>query len=213
MDKLAGIQKKETDKNVSDFPRHERNPFMNQFMYMRNTRNKVVAAGQIYGAHDKSTGEVNEELNIRAMVVERVDKEAFIRVFDDYLQVIFGLSKRALMVLKYTMTALKFNDDSIYFDLKEAKKTTGYNSKDTIFKGLAELMDKQVLARGEKVNFYFINPRAFVRGNRLDMLKVWVTKDSKEDKELTEQIKAAEAAHRQIELFPEEPQQQPEAAE
>lgn len=189
------------DKSLTDFPKHETNPFMQELLYMRNTRNKIVAAGKIYGAFDQQTGVVQENNVMRSVVVERVDKEQFVRVFDNYLSTIFDLSKRALMVLKYTMNALKFNDDSIYFDIKEARKITGYTSRVTIFAGLAELVERGVLARSEKVNFYFINPKAFCKGNRLDMVKIWVTKNTPEDTELLASISQREAAQKQLNMF------------
>jgi hypothetical protein len=210
MDKNVSIH---MEKSVTDFPRHDKNPFMQELLYMRKSRNKIVASTKGEHILDADTGEIREGEFTRAVIVERVDNEQFIRVFDNYLTTIFDLSKRALMVLKYTMTALKFNDDRIYFDVQEAKTATGYNSRETIFKGLAELIDKGVLARTDKVNFYFINPKAFVRGNRIDMLKVWVKANSEEDKMLTDRLKQRDEQQKQLSMFDQEEGTAKEAAE
>lgn len=194
------ITQNDMEKGLSDFPKHERNPFMEEMLYMRAGRNKIVAAGKIYGTYDQSTGEVQENNIMRSVIVERVDNEQFVKVFDAYLNTLFDLSKRASSVLKYLMNSLKFNDDSVLFSLKEAMKVTGYNSKETIFKGLAELVDKDVIARSDQFNLYFINPKVFVRGNRLDMVKVWVKKNTPEDRELVDSIKRQEQKQRQLSL-------------
>jgi hypothetical protein len=123
---------------------------------------------------DTTTGEILQDKTIRSWVVERVDNEQFTKLYDKYLQVIFGLSPRALKMFQYFVTALKFNDEQVFFELKAAKMVTGYTSKYTIFIALAELIDAQIIARSSATNIYYINPKIFVKGNRIDMMQTWV---------------------------------------
>jgi hypothetical protein len=197
------------EKTLTDFPKHEENPFMHQLVYMRNTRNKIVASGAIYGAYDTSTGEVHENKTVRSWVIERVDNEQFTKLYDNYLQVVFGLSPRALKLFQYFVTALKFNDERVIFDIRAAKKMTGYNSKQTISMALAELIAVEIIARSPAANIYYINPKIFVKGNRMDMLQTWVRKNTPEDIALTEEMRLRDAQQRQLNLFKET---QPEEA-
>jgi DNA-binding IclR family transcriptional regulator len=87
------------------------------------------------------------------------------------LAVVFNLTPSALQLFQYFITALKFNDERVIFDAKEAAKVTGYSSKQTIVRALAELINAEIIARSPASNIYFINPKAFVKGNRLDMIR------------------------------------------
>lgn len=189
------------DKTLSDFPKYEVNPFMRPLLYMRNTRNKIVAAGKVFEVQDPETGEISDTQTMRSWVVERVDKDEFTKIYDKYLQVVFGLSPRALKLFQYFLTALKFNDERVFFDAKEATKITGYTSKQTIVSGLTELVDAEIIARSPAANIYYINPKVFVKGNRIDMIQTWVKKNTQEDHELTRKLKEHDERRKQLELF------------
>lgn len=116
------------------------------------------------------TAEIHENRTLRSWVVKRVDTEGFIKIYSNYLSVEFDLSQRALMVLQYFVTALKFNDERVIFDLKAAARVTGYFSKQSIVMPLAELIDAEIIARSPAPNIYYINPKVFVKGNRIVMV-------------------------------------------
>lgn len=212
MEIIVKPESRQVDKTLTHFPKHEENPFMHQLVYMRSTRNKIVASGPIYGAYDTNTGEVQENKTVRSWVIERVDNEQFTKLYDNYLQVVFGLSQRALKLFQYFVTALKFNDERVIFDIRAAMKMTGYNSKQTISIALAELIEVEIIARSPAPNIYYINPKIFVKGNRIDMVQTWVRKNTAEDIALTEQMSKRDAAQRQLNLF-KEPQTEDTAHE
>jgi hypothetical protein len=201
MDNKGKIKPVSLDKTLSDFPKYDENPFMRQLLYMRNTRNKIVAAGKVFDVQDPETGEVSDTQTMRSWVVERVDKDEFTKIYDKYLQVVFGLSPRALKLFQYFLTALKFNDERVFFDAKEATKVTGYTSKQTIVTALTELVDAEIIARSPAPNIYYINPKVFVKGNRIDMIQTWVKKNTPEDRALAEQMKERDEKRKQLELF------------
>ena len=212
MDIIVKTESLQVEKTLTDFPKHEENPFMHQFMYMRSTRNKIVASGPVYAAMDNETGEIHQDKTIRSWVIERVDNEQFTKLYDKYLQVVFGLSQRALKLFQYFVTDLKFNDERVIFDIRAAKKMTGYNSKQTISMALAELIEVEIIARSPAPNIYYINPKIFVKGNRMDMVQTWVRKNTAEDIALAEEMKQRDASQRQLNLF-KEPQDEPQTEE
>ena len=203
MDIIVKPESLQVEKTLTDFPKHEENPFMHQLIYMRSTRNKIVASGPVYAALDSETGEIHQDKTIRSWVIERVDNEQFTKLYDKYLQVVFGLSQRALKLFQYFVTALKFNDERVIFDIRAAKKMTGYNSKQTISMALAELIEVEIIARSPAPNIYYINPKIFVKGNRMDMVQTWVRKNTAEDLALAEEMKQRDALQRQLNLFKE----------
>ena len=212
MDIIVKPESLQVEKTLTDFPKHEENPFMHQLIYMRSTRNKIVASGPVYAAMDSETGEIHQDKTIRSWVIERVDNEQFTKLYDKYLQVVFGLSQRALKLFQYFVTALKFNDERVIFDIRAAKKMTGYNSKQTISMALAELIEVEIIARSPAPNIYYINPKIFVKGNRIDMVQTWVRKNTAEDFALAEEMKQRDAVQRQLNLF-KEPQGEPQTKE
>lgn len=203
LDKSINISRSSVEKTLSEFPKHDENPFMHQLLYMRNTRNKIVASGAAYSVFDPQTGEVQDNKMMRSWVVERVDSEEFTKIYNNYLAVVFGLSSRALKLFQYFVTALKFNDERVIFDSKEASKVTGYSSRQTIVMALAELIDAEIIARSPAPNIYYINPKVFVKGNRIDMVQTWVKKNTPEDHVLIETLQKREAARKQLPLFQE----------
>ncbi len=201
LDKKIKAIRSNVDKSLSTFPKHVENPFMQQLLYMRNTRNKIVAAGGSLSVFDTETGEIHENRTLRSWVVERVDTEEFTKIYSNYLSVVFGLSQRALKVFQYFVTALKFNDERVIFDLKEAARVTGYSSKQSIVMALAELIDAEIIARSPAPNIYYINPKVFVKGNRIDMVQTWVKKNTIEDEKLQEQMRIRDEQSKQLSFF------------
>lgn len=196
------------DMTLADFPKYETNPFMQQLLYMKNTRNKIVASGPVYAVHDAETGEVHENKTSRSWVIERVDNEEFTKIYDKYLQVVFGLSPKALKLFQYFVGALKFNDERVIYDKQEALRVTGYTSRQTIVAALAELIVAEIIARSPAPNIYYINPKVFVKGNRIDMVQTWVKKNTPEDAALTAEMQQRDLARKQLSLFNEPPSQQ-----
>lgn len=206
MDYQSNSDSQIMEKSLSDFPKHEVNPFMSQLLHMKNMRNKFVATGSVLNVFDGATGEVHNDKFARSWIIQRVDNEEFTKIFNNYLKVVFNLSSKALKLFQYFIIALKFNDERVIFDPKEAARITGYSSKQTILRALAELISAEIIARSAAPNIYFINPKAFVKGNRLDMIKTWVQKNSPEDKMLLAEINKHTKEKVQLALFDEEPE-------
>ena len=195
------------ERGITDYPKYKTNPFMQHLLYMKNTRNKIVASGKPLGVYDEQTGEIEQGKHLRSLVVERVDNEEFTKIYNNYLQVVFGLSPRGLKLFQYFVTALKFNDERVIFDHEEAMIVTGYSSRHTIGKGIAELIDAEIIARSGTQSIYYINPRVFVKGNRLDMVQIWVKKNTPEDIALVNEMKKRDEERKQLSLFNNEAEQ------
>lgn len=177
------------EKKLTDFPQHDKNPFMSDLIMTFPTRRKTRIVGQKpLGVHDGETGEVLPNTHLAQAIIERVDKEEFVKIFNRQLHILFDLSKRASTVLRYFINALPYNQDRVFFDINECKEYTRYNSKQTIYKGIGELVEAGCVARTNNSSLFYINPKVFFKGDRLDMINTWVVENSEEDKKLTEQI-------------------------
>lgn len=70
----------------------------------------------------------------------------------------FDLSQAAIRVFGYIMTCMKPKNDMIMFILEDCLEYTKYTSKGTVYRGLAELVKAEIIARGINENLWFINP-------------------------------------------------------
>lgn len=108
-----------------------------------------------------------------------VDQETFIKFYADGLNAIFELSAASLKVFKlvYSQVLNKHNSDTIilfYEELSE-KKLVKF-SRASFFRGINELLNKEILYKSYVPNQYFINVQYFYNGNRLVQMKQVILK-------------------------------------
>lgn len=149
---------------ISDFPQHRENPFIPDMLFPKGSKSISIGRPKDKTLVDNVTGQIDDSLYIG--IRKEVDKEEFVKIFHSQLQSLFNLSKCALKVLSYFMSITKF-DDEMLFDLVDCKKFTGYSSKESVFNGIAELLDKEIIARGRNAYRYYANPSIFYKGDRI----------------------------------------------
>jgi hypothetical protein len=204
-------------KGVRDFPKFKNSPFFVGVMHNVKKGNKTVAIGtQQFLLFDAKTGA--EEKNTTAFMGVRkvVDKGQFTKVYLSAINALFELTPKAQKVFSFFMTAQQMNDHQVYFSPERCAELTGYKSPRSIYEGLAELLEKEFIARATDTNFFYINPEICFNGNRLVQFQDWIVKGSDVHKALIQQEKEdAERVIResQIEMFPEGTPEQIEAAE
>ncbi|KAA4721493.1 hypothetical protein F3B30_23750 [Bacteroides fragilis] len=106
----------------------------------------------------------------------------------------FDLSQAAIRVFGYFMTCMKPKNDLIIFNRKKCLEYTKYKTDKAVYKGLAELVKAEIIARGPADNLWFINPLIVFNGDRVTFAKTYVRK-----KTLAAQ-KKEEAEKRQLSL-------------
>lgn len=159
MDELS----KETAR-VMDFPENQENPFIPNLLIKRSKKNIIIAKTD-KAIMSRETGEIEED-TIFIGTKKDLDKDQFVKIFHSHLQAIFDLSKSALKLFSYIASITEYGD-KIIFNLENCKKYTGYNSKETIYRALAELLKADIIARSDASNLFFINPQIFYKGDRI----------------------------------------------
>ena len=101
----------------------------------------------------------------------KADNERFIIFYRRNIKMIFDLSATSFKVFEYILDVLKPNKDTIIFNAMECKKRIGWRHKKSVYDGLYELLDKEMLARTETKNLYYINVAVFFNGNRFEYIK------------------------------------------
>ncbi|MCE8872381.1 MFS transporter [Bacteroides fragilis] len=183
---------------LSDFQRNKENPFMKQAI--EDIENHVVkkyksSTGSdkkaVVAVADTDTGEVFRTSFIRQI---EVDEEQFAKLYLNSFAAFFDLSQAAIRVFGYIMTCMKPKNDMIMFILEDCLEYTKYTSKGTVYRGLAELVKAEIIARGINENLWFINPLIVFNGDRVSFTKTYVRKKSLSTK------KKAEENERQLSL-------------
>lgn len=178
-------KKSKMKKTLSDYPRHDVSPFF-KGLYQIKTRNKTVAIGRKQlGLFSTDTNEVLEDtafVGIRKIV----DRGEFIKIYKGTLFSILQVSKKAQAVFAYLLEAMKMNEHTIYFDAQECMEQTKYKSTRSVWEGLAELLEKDFIARSSKTHIYYINPEMAFNGDRLFQFHEWIKRDSEAHKRVIE---------------------------
>ena len=183
---------------LSDFQRNKEKPVMKQAI--EDIENHVVKKYKsstwsdkkaVVAVADTDTGEVFRTSFIRQI---EVDEEQFAKLYLNNFAAFFDLSQAAIRVFGYIMTCMKPKNDMIMFILEDCLEYTKYTSKGTVYRGLAELVKAEIIARGINENLWFINPLIVFNGDRVSFTKTYVRKKSLSTK------KKAEEDERQLSL-------------
>ncbi len=189
---------KKQEIRISSFTRNEENPFMKQAI--EGIENHVVkkyksSTGSdkkaVVAVADTDNGEVFKTSFIRQI---EVDEEQFAKLYLSNFAAFFNLSTAAIRVFGYILTCMKPKNDMVIFFLDKCKEYTEYKSKETIYKGLAELVKSEIIARGPADNLWFINPLIVFNGDRVSFTKTYVKKHGR-----------PQVDKRQLNLFNQEP--------
>ena len=116
-----------------------------------------------------------------------VDQETFIKFYADGLNAIFELSASSLKVFKlvYSQVLNKHNNDTIVLFYEElAEKKLVKFSRASFFRGINELLNKEILYKSFVPNQYFINVQYFYNGNRLVQMKQVILKKKEQIEQL-----------------------------
>lgn len=108
------------------------------------------------------------------------------KVFMSGLSNWFDLTKAGIKVFAYVANEVEPNRDTFVFDLENCKKFTGYAGKNSIFSGLAELVENRFIARGPNPFVYYINPTVFFNGDRLTFIEQYEIEKKEEPDKKTE---------------------------
>lgn len=174
-------------------PKYKKNPFvddqlitqlsgMKNVFYTQTTRNAIV---------DMETGETTPA---QLQIVKKVqtDKENFVKVFTTHLKAFFELSAVAFKLLQYVLDTVQneaIHEDKIYLSLNLAQEfyqnQGSQISKASYYRGMKELVEKLFIAEAIDTNIYFINPKLFFNGDRVEFLTKFYVSDEKPKDEKT----------------------------
>jgi hypothetical protein len=182
--KIVTIDSMAEKKKLSDFPKNTENPFLKKMILdlEPTTKRKFVSPSNremVQTVYNNETGEITGHTAFMQYV--EVDEKQFTKLYLSNMAAFWDLSKPAIRVFTYVMAAIRPNQDKFYFILEDCMDHTEYRSKTMIFEGLADLLEKQIIARGRTQFEYFINPMVAFNGNRITFAKTYIKRKLKDE--------------------------------
>ena len=164
-------------KGMKEYQKMEVNPFLDDLFEKKIKKKKVYKAGPADQVLvNKKTGEV--EGHTAVMSVKEVDEEQFVKIYASRMSDMWSLSKPAQKVFSFIAHKLKPNQDTVQIAPEYHKKEIGYKSKSQVVSGIAELLEKEFIAKTNLPYTFFINPNIFFNGSRISFIDSYINKDS-----------------------------------
>jgi len=170
---------------ISDFKKNDENPFLKEAVEVigNNVVKRYKTATKtgeraILKAFDEQTGEVLGHTQFIRQI--EVDEEKFAKIYLSNFSFFFDLKQNSIKVFGYILTQLRPNNDIVIFDREDCMKYTGYKGDASVFRGLGQLLENRIIARGKADNLYYINPMVLFNGNRITFAKTYIKKKKPE---------------------------------
>lgn len=174
------------NKKFSEFPNNSENPFVEKAIEQidKNVVRKYKSStgtsrSAVLLAVDPNNGDVKGHSAFIRQV--EVDEQEFIKFYLREFSAFCGLSEKAMKIFNFILKQLKPNSDVFLFIMSDCIKAAGYKTKTSIYQGLTELIQAEVIAKGKTDVLYFINPMMVFNGSRVTFARTYVKKTEKRE--------------------------------
>lgn len=163
-------------KGWKEWERHDGNPFRDEMIVTPSsiTRkskdpNRVMLV--------KDTG---QEKSITFSYTEFRESDAFVKIFKENIKRMFNLSKTAMKLFWYASTELVINNEVVCITMDEAMDFCEFKGRKSYFDGMSELLDRGIIAKTDRDDYYFVNAAIFFSGSRMKITTLFVKPKRKE---------------------------------
>jgi hypothetical protein len=176
-------------KKITEHPAYESNPFVEEALEgiqkLTVKRTRVIRpdeglARQVQQIVVNTDGEPTGYGAFMQYI--EVDEDKFAKVYLSQFAAFWELSKPAIRVFGYILSALKPSQDRLIFKMDKALAYTKYGHRSHVLTGLSNLVECGIIARTPYDYEYFINPLVFFNGNRVTFAKTYIRKKKEADK-------------------------------
>lgn len=122
---------------------------------------------------DPNSGEIFQTSFLRRV---EIDEDQFTKLYIKNLGALNDLSNAGIRVLNYIMSIVKPNAVDVIIRREKCMEFCKYKTLKPIYKGLAELVNAQIIARSWSEDIFFINPLVLFNGNRIVFATEWIKK-------------------------------------
>lgn len=141
--------------------RHSTNPYLENWVPPTTLRHKRLDLSQ-----QPAFTAAGKPLDGVLLVPYERDAERFSKTFHAYIEELHELSRTARAVLDFIMYQALAGNAVVYAPAEEAIPFCGFKQAKSFYDAITELIIYDLIARTERVGFYYINPAKFFNGSR-----------------------------------------------
>jgi len=165
---------------ISEAVKYEKNPFLEAEVFKIDKATKQVVAGNSKDVMmNPETGEITGGSFMYKH--KEVDRNQFVKIFTSEIRSLFELSTTGFKTFGYLLTCVPIGKASVYLHIPDIMEYCGYKSKKAVYRGLAELVQNNIIALSNKPNIWFINPNIIFNGDKVSFIKQYRIKDSDDE--------------------------------
>jgi hypothetical protein len=161
---------------LKQYPYNTTNPFMSDVVTHITSKKVRKAVGHTYqDVLNYETGELEKQKILVLGESKELDKQLYYKTYYDSIKSFFGLSKAALSIFDYIMRNIKKDNDKICLVVSDILDEVEISSA-TVYRGLAQLIEANIIAKTTFDACYYINPNIAFKGDRIAVVKQYFLK-------------------------------------
>lgn len=169
----------EETKSLHSFPQADISPYEGSLKQRLNecTSNRVLS----FGNSRVELERYQNNITAKIALTQKVDHEAFIKVFKESLSYIAKLSKTAQQVLVYIIDNLPKDKGYVVIDNMTVMEFCNFKHRKSVRDGVVELLEKNFLTRTTVPKKFWVNPLIVFNGNRITYANEYILDEADED--------------------------------
>lgn len=174
-------QGKTKEKTLQDFQNNRENPFAKQALVQLGN---YIATRQISGRNSderavlRAVDDKGEPLASTVFFrTQVVDTETFAKVYQLGFQAFADLKPSVMKVFQFVINQLRPDNDKFNIYVEDIIEATKLH-KATIYRALAVLCEREIIARGRSEYDYYINPMYVFNGDRVTFITNWINSNA-----------------------------------
>jgi hypothetical protein len=150
-------------KMIRDYPIKEKSPFTNKYL----SKDKTLSVSVLPSRTNPRTRDITN--------THQVEKEEIVGIITRHLQDNLTIALSGLNIFKFIYNNIEKKGKGYNLEFKmnfeECRESNGYVSTQSVWHGLAELLDKDIIARTKIPGTYFLNPNFFIPTNTISVIE------------------------------------------
>lgn len=167
-----------TEKEFNKIPVNESCPFINRLVIKEHKKLKEIANykqnDKVYELHEKDviTGKLGIINSIKIEELVIADKRTYEGVFIKFFTTKFltSLNNYGLKIFVYIAENLEINNNKIILDMVKLSIDCKISEPRKIYEGLNDLIIKNIIAKHNTKDVYYVNPAIIFRGSNRRIL-------------------------------------------
>ncbi len=157
--------------NFNVLPYNSTNPFVEQMIESVKTKTSKKTIGtQWRDVLDETTGELKKEQILVLGENKKVEKSEWYKMYYSSIASFYDLPKSCMKIFDYIMQNIQYASDKICLHPKKLSLELDLSIV-TVYKALALLINRKLLAKADTPTCYYINPNIAFKGDRLLLIQ------------------------------------------